>query len=232
MESSATRQHFGFTLIELLVVIGVVALLMGFLLPVLGHARRAGRGVQCSSNLAQMMRGWEVTVAEMGGTVDVEIVYPVAGVKRWPKWLGSSVGLPVLPPSGSARSGYLVCPEIESAFSGPAYMNPVCGYAINALRRPNQLLDDSNHFLWDILRMPSAYPWFADLAVDESDSPPLSHRDYFGNDSTAGWSLGYHHPLNTGRTAFADGHVEVITPEVLAGPVDTMGTPLWLLDAP
>jgi len=46
--------HRGFTLVELLVVVAVIALLLGLLMPALGQAREASRGVQCQSQLRQM----------------------------------------------------------------------------------------------------------------------------------------------------------------------------------
>lgn len=63
----------GFTLIELLVVIGIIAILIGLLLPTLAAARRTGQQVACAANIKQIGTALELFANDHKGS------YPIAG---------------------------------------------------------------------------------------------------------------------------------------------------------
>lgn len=48
------RQRGAFTVIELIVVVGIIAILIGFIVPAIGKAKRSSAIMQCASNLRQL----------------------------------------------------------------------------------------------------------------------------------------------------------------------------------
>ena len=99
-----------FTLIELLVVIGIIAVLLGLVLPALSRARENGRSVVCLSRLRELAKGWQLYADDNenvilpgrmfmipGGKSNRDNWYEVGnGQKYRPRWaatLGALIGV-------------------------------------------------------------------------------------------------------------------------------------------
>jgi prepilin-type N-terminal cleavage/methylation domain-containing protein/prepilin-type processing-associated H-X9-DG protein len=67
MRFQAVRCRPGFTLVELLIVIGIIATLIGILLPVVGRVRESARRTNCLSNLRQLGAGMVMYTQEFKG---------------------------------------------------------------------------------------------------------------------------------------------------------------------
>ena len=75
-----------FTLIELLVVIGLLALLMGLLLPALAKARASANVTLCKSNLRQMVLAFNAYATDQHGFMPPNSVPLPLGQTDW--WFG------------------------------------------------------------------------------------------------------------------------------------------------
>jgi prepilin-type N-terminal cleavage/methylation domain-containing protein/prepilin-type processing-associated H-X9-DG protein len=88
------RRRQAFTLVELLVVIGIIAVLIGILLPALNRARESAKTIKCASNLRSVGQGFSLYLAQNKQTYPAAYVYNVDPANGAPEVAGGTAATP------------------------------------------------------------------------------------------------------------------------------------------
>jgi prepilin-type N-terminal cleavage/methylation domain-containing protein len=119
MSNTSAFRRRGFTLVELLVVIGIIAVLVGILLPTLNKARKAARTTVCLSNLRQMGTSWVMYVTDSRGRLPQSVWHTaptgiVDGSPQHREWIWRNFWFGLLG-QYKVESSKLLCPEAQEA---------------------------------------------------------------------------------------------------------------------
>jgi prepilin-type N-terminal cleavage/methylation domain-containing protein/prepilin-type processing-associated H-X9-DG protein len=132
-------RHAAFTLVELLVVIGIIAVLLGILLPTLSGAQGRARDLKCQSNLRQIVQAFHSYVAENKGSLPYGYHYdpcdpvtfnPIGGTDRlicWP----AQIARYMLRRTGGSSDDFL--PEVFNCPEADQIIAHKLSYAMNVV---------------------------------------------------------------------------------------------------
>jgi prepilin-type N-terminal cleavage/methylation domain-containing protein/prepilin-type processing-associated H-X9-DG protein len=175
------RHHirFGFTLVELLVVIGIIAVLIGILLPTLSSARRSAKTVRCAANLRSLGAACVLYCNENRGAVPtystvLTNTVSVPWFDQLAKYVFNHPPTGTLSPTianvpGFEKSIFVGCPNFEFTALAPiAAVRTSTGYGINAMPRAE---------LWD-LGTKEWNLWVAPIATTQQPKPGETARQF------------------------------------------------------
>lgn len=184
----------GFTLVELLVVIGIIAVLIGILLPALTRARDTANTAKCASNLRQIAMGMLGYANENKGKLPPSVVNP--GDTIYPQgWFWSNElvrGKYLSAPAGANSAGQPLTTE-NTVFRCPMGIDESLGFSGFAAEYPRAGMNRQ----YVIKTWPSAADavptWYALNSVTHEGNPNSSGAMPFksgGSDAPFAWYNG------------------------------------------
>ena len=115
--SPPTRRNAAFTLVELLIVIGIIAVLVALLVPVVARSREMARRTQCLSNLRAIGQGFVLYAKDNDSYLPAGARNNDLLVEDWIYW---EPKMPNRPLEKSAIGRYLGAPVTPSVFRCPS----------------------------------------------------------------------------------------------------------------
>ena len=121
----------GFTLVELLVVIGIIAVLISILLPVLSRARQQANKIKCMANLRSIGQGLNIYAADNRGSLPFGFWSGPNNTFDWTTLLVNELNnrygtsYTQSPQAGVDRPGsraVFLCPEVAQLHTGDSYI--------------------------------------------------------------------------------------------------------------